>query len=111
MIKFKDISVDIIDPEEDIKSIGVFKRMEIWSEFENKNFDFILPEHIVENKDKKIYKAGFLNDCLNCFSTGKTKKSIFEFITKEFDIFVDERQYQNLVRDYKKKKYSFFIQK
>jgi hypothetical protein len=108
MIRFSNISVDIQDPQ-DFKLLGVFRQMEIKNEFNSNNFDFIIPDHLTENKHKKDYKAGFLNELYSYMNQDKLKKEVFEFVTKRFDVFVDERQYQNMIKEYTKNKYLIFI--
>jgi len=72
-------------------------------------YAFTVPEHIVTNKDKKDYKAGFLNELYSIVYPDLLKTQIFKEVTARFDIFVDERQYQNMIREYSKKKYVIFI--
>lgn len=73
------------------------------------HFAFFMPEHIVLNKDKKEYKAGYINEVYTVVFPHLLKMQIFHEVTKRFDIFVDERQYQNMIREYSKKKYTVFI--
>ncbi len=73
------------------------------------HFPFFVPEHIVLNKDKKEYKAGYINEVYSIVFPHLLKSQIFHEVTKRFDIFVDERQYQNMIREYSKKKYTVFI--
>jgi hypothetical protein len=68
-----------------------------------------IPEHIISNKEKTEYKAGFLNELFIAAFPDEFKKNIYEVVTKRFDIFVEKRQYLNLVREYTLKKYSVFI--
>lgn len=75
----------------------------------NGDFKFKIPEYIIENKKKKEYKAGFLNELYLLMMPFETKKKIFEIVSTNFDIFVDERQYQNMISEYQKNKYSVFI--
>lgn len=108
MIRFHNILVDIHNPS-NLKGLGVTVLMEIETEFFDKKFDFIIPDHITENKDKKCYKPGFLNEVYSILRPNTLKKNIFEYVTTQFDIFVDERQYQNLIKEYSEKKYTTFI--
>lgn len=73
------------------------------------NIRIIIPEHIVTNKDKKEYKTGFANEAYSTVFPSLSKTTVFSQVTKIFDIFVEERQYQNMVRDYNTKKYTTFI--
>jgi hypothetical protein len=74
-------------------------------------FGFVVPAHITSNKDKKDYKTGFLNELYSIIFPKYLKRDIFQEVTEKFNIFVDERQYQNMVREYSKKKYTNFIKK
>ncbi len=68
-----------------------------------------IPKHITTNKEKAEYKAGFLNELFVKVYPNEFKKDIFESVTKRFDIFVEKRQYMNLLHEYELKKYSVFI--
>ena len=72
---------------------------------------FDVPEHIKSNKEKKEYKAGYLNELYLSVYPDLLKKQIYQEITNKFQIFVDERQFQNLTHEYSVKKYSNFIKK
>lgn len=76
-----------------------------------KDIFFYVPEHIKSNKDKKEYKAGYLNELYLLVYPDLLKKQIYQEITDKFQIFVEERQFQNLVHEYSIKKYSTFIKK
>lgn len=82
-----------------------------YSQIENRDFRFLMPDHIISNNDKKAYKTGFLDEFFSLFYPNKQRKEIYELVTKEFDIFVSERQYRYLVAEYHKKKYTDFIKK
>jgi len=68
-----------------------------------------IPEHITTNKEKTEYKAGYLNELFLIVFPDQFKKDIFKTVTERFDIFVEKRQYMNLVHEYGLKKYSVFI--
>lgn len=68
-----------------------------------------IPKHIISNKEKTEYKAGFLNEIFILAFPDELKKNIFKAVTERFDIFVEKRQYFNLVKEYAEKKYSVFI--
>ena len=72
---------------------------------------FDVPEQIKSNKEKKEYKAGYLNELYLLVYPDLLKKQIYQEITNKFQIFVDERQFQNLTHEYSIKKYSNFIKK
>lgn len=72
---------------------------------------FIVPEHIKSNKEKKEYKAGYLNELYLMVYPDLLKKEIYQEISDKFQIFVDERQFQNLIHEYSLKKYINFIKK
>lgn len=110
MIKFHDIPFDIIDPS-NLQKLEDFDLLELEAEFLDKKFSFIIPNTVVGNKDRRIYHAGFLNEVYSSLKPTLLKKDIFVFITVEYNIFVDERQYQNLIREYNEKKYTTFIKK
>lgn len=81
----------------------------VHSAIETKNYEFLIPKHIVLNKEKKEYKAGFLNELYLNLYPERAKKDIFREVTDKYQLFVDERQYQNLVHEYGIKKYHTFI--
>ena len=85
--------------------------LELRLDLHKKFFPFFIPPHISSNKDKKEYKTGFLNEIYAVVFPDLLKKTIFTEVTRKFDIFVDERQYQNMVHEYSIKKYSLFIKK
>jgi hypothetical protein len=68
-----------------------------------------IPEHIVSNKEKMIYKVGYLNELFLKVFPEQLKKDIFSIVIKRFDIFVEKRQYYNLVNEYHSEKYSHYI--
>lgn len=68
-----------------------------------------IPKHIVSNKEKTEYKAGYLNELFISAFPDELKKNIFKAVTERFDIFVEKRQYYNLVREYSEKKKTVFI--
>lgn len=70
-----------------------------------------IPAHIVSNKEKTEYKAGYLNELFIIAFPDELKKNIYKAISQRFDIFVEKRQYLNLVQQYTLKKYSVFIKK
>ena len=72
---------------------------------------FYFSEHFKSNKEKKEYKAGYLNELYLLVYPDLLKKQIYQEITNKFQIFVDERQFQNLTHEYSVKKYSNFIKK
>ena len=76
-----------------------------------KHIFFNVPKHIKSNKEKKEYKAGYLNELYLLVYPDLLKKQIYQEITNKFQIFVDERQFQNLTHEYSVKKYSNFIKK
>ena len=78
-------------------------------DFVDGHFVFKIPENIVDNREKKEYYAGFLNEMYSLIYPEKTKRIIFEEVCKLYHIFVDVRQYQNLMKGYKDKKYIHFI--
>lgn len=102
-VNSKPISDPVLMTPEDV---SVFR-----AELPKKFWPFFIPIHIISNKDKKDYKTGFLNEIYSLVFPESLKKNIFTEVTKKFDIFVDERQYQNMVAEYNLKKYSFFIKK
>ena len=80
------------------------------------NLLFLIPNHIKTNKEKRIYKIGFLNELYtNLFPKKEykeyTKTNIFKQITNNYQVFIELRQYQDDVRVWKKEKYTKFIQK
>lgn len=70
-----------------------------------------IPKHIVSNKEKIEYKAGYLNELFSVVFPNLLKKDIYKAVTERFDIFVEKRQYSNLLNEYSLKKYSSFIKK
>lgn len=70
-----------------------------------------IPKHVVSNKEKIEYKAGYLNELFSVVFPEQLKKDIYEIVTERFDIFVEKRQYRNLLVEYDLKKYSLFIKK
>lgn len=68
-----------------------------------------IPKHITSNKEKTEYKTGFLNEIFILAFPDELKKNIYQAVTERFDIFVEKRQYYNLVKEYADKKYSVFI--
>lgn len=68
-----------------------------------------IPKHIISNKEKTEYKAGYLNELFLIIFPEQLKKDIFKMVTERFDIFVEKRQFLNLVHEYNLKKYSTFI--
>lgn len=66
-----------------------------------------IPEHIVSNKEKMEYKVGYLNDLFSTVYPDQLKRDIYTAVTKRFDIFVEQRQYINLVQEYRLKKSEF----
>lgn len=70
-----------------------------------------IPKHITSNKEKIEYKAGYLNELFQAAYPDELKKNIYIAIKDRFDIFVEKRQYLNLVQQYTLKKYSVFIKK
>jgi 3'-phosphoadenosine 5'-phosphosulfate sulfotransferase (PAPS reductase)/FAD synthetase len=97
---------EIADPAE---VVGTAVLSLVHHAIENRNIEFKIPKHIVLNKEKKEYKAGFLNELYLILYPDRLKKDIFEDVTNRYDLFVDERQYQNLVHEYGIKKYHTFI--
>jgi len=68
-----------------------------------------IPKHIILNREKSEYKAGYLNELFTLAFPDELKKNIYKAVTERFDIFVEKRQYANLIHDYALKKYSVFI--
>jgi hypothetical protein len=68
-----------------------------------------IPEHITLNKEKSEYKVGYLNELFSKVFPEVLKKDIFKAVMERFDIFVEKRQYFNLINEYGLKKYSVFI--
>lgn len=70
-----------------------------------------IPKHITSNKEKIEYKAGYINELFSVVFPELLKKDIYTSVTERFDIFVEKRQYSNLINEYSLKKYSLFIKK
>lgn len=68
-----------------------------------------IPSYITTNKEKTEYKAGFLNELFLKAFPDHLKKDIIQMICERFDIFVEKRQFLNLIHEYTLKKYSVFI--
>lgn len=75
----------------------------------NKYPKIIIPDHIVSNKEKMEYKVGYLNELFLKVFPDQLKKDIFSIVIKRFDIFVEKRQYLNLLQQYNLKKNTIFI--
>lgn len=54
--------------------------------------NFIIPEHCRDNKDKRIYKTGFLFLLLSNLYVDKTQDEICEMLTNRYHVFLDKRQ-------------------
>lgn len=108
MIKHKHIQID--DPEK-INQISAADKGILVRGFESDLISIKIPNHLVSNKDKKNYKTGFLNDVYLLLYPGMEKQDVFKRVTKDHDIFVDLKQYQNIVRTFHTEKYSTFIKK
>jgi hypothetical protein len=68
---------------------------------------FFFPKELKKAKEKRVYKVGFLNELyVNLFFKSKenrwSKDKIFNFVTNKFDIFIERRQYQKDVKEFKK---------
>lgn len=106
MIKFINVEYTIIDPIDIDKAPAAYG---IRQKFVSSHFVFNVPENIVDNKGKKEYYAGFLNEMYSLIYPEKSKSVVFKEVCKLFNIFIEERQYQNLIYGYKKNKYTHFI--
>jgi hypothetical protein len=70
-----------------------------------------IPEYLISNKDKKIYKTGFLYEMYLLVYPEALKKDLIKLISDKYQLFVDERQCQNLIHEYFNRKYSNFVKK
>lgn len=76
---------------------------------EDNNIIFKIPEHLKNNKDKRIYKVGFLNEYYSYLFQNKKKNEIYDHITDKYQIFLELRQYQIDVKQFKDEKYTKFV--
>ena len=70
---------------------------------------FKIPAHVKTNKDKRIYKVGFLNEFYVLLFKDKKKTDIYHEVTECYQIFIEQRQYQIDVKDFKQDKYTKFV--
>lgn len=61
---------------------------------------FIIPDHIVENQKKLIYKVGFLKEIYKFLYPEKPHKEIYKLIDKSWQVFKSHRQMERLSAEY-----------
>lgn len=89
-----------------LKSMDMFNVREL---AEKGSLIVVIPTHIKKNKEKREYKVGFLNELYKKLFPGWSSLKIFTFVKDHYDIFIDQRQYQIDVKNYKKNKNTKFI--
>lgn len=62
-------------------------------------------------KQKQIYKVGFLTEVFTIVfkDSKKTRKEIFDYIDRKYDLFIMFRQYERILKIYNEKKNYIFV--
>lgn len=65
---------------------------------ESSKIDFLIPAEIKNNKDKQIYKVGFLSEFLKRLYPEKNYSEICSIMSKRYHIFISRRQIDRIVK-------------
>lgn len=67
---------------------------------ESSKLQFIIPKEITNNKDRQVYKIGFLSEFLKRLYPDKNFNSICEIMSDRYDIFLSRRQIDRHVKKF-----------
>lgn len=109
MILIDPIKELYIKSPEEVKSIPEIDFFSLQEISQNNPLVFKFPDHIKSNKEKKVYKNGFLYEfyCYLFFYVKEnkwTKDKIFKFVTSNYNILIEKRQFQKDVKAFKENK-------
>ena len=89
-----------------IKSPDDIKEMKghMYSELKkinSKSSSFVIPDHVTDNRDKVVYKVGFLIAFYTILYPEYSKTQIYEIMNTEWQVFVGVRQMERHLLKYK----------
>ena len=70
------------------------------SVFDASEWLFVVPEHIVDNHLKVVYKVGYLKKFYHMLDPNLNNAEIFQKINTEWQVFIGERQMERLWKKY-----------
>jgi len=98
MILILDIELFIANPEDLLEYSDI--RDDIALKEQYQNTEFVIPPRILGNKNRKIYKAGFLFSFLNKLYPTKNHDEICSIMNTRYHIFLEKRQIQRCLVKY-----------
>lgn len=99
MIKYKETQVAIDFPSK-VLDLPEIDFDNLRKEEKQGRLIFIVPNRFVSNKDKTIYKIGWLVSFLQTLYPDTSLTDIFEIINKRYQVFLDRRAIERKLKQY-----------
>lgn len=109
MIFTESIGIPTIKDPLEVTSLDAESLLKIRMLADDGSLKIIIPDHLIKNKEMRIYKVGFLNELYKTLSPSLTPSKRFNFVKKNYHIFIDIRQYQLDIKDYRENKYNKYV--
>ena len=88
------------DEPEMIANISEEQREFLIKAEKSSKLQFIIPQEIINNKDKHIYKIGFIAQFLKLLYPEENFNSICKIMSERYDVFISRRQIDRTLKKF-----------